>query len=313
MTFDTCQGEERDVIIYSMVATPAKDLLNYIFPVSIDNVGDRVEEQLKAQRLNVGFSRAKETMHFFVSKPVEDFKGSIGRALMHFKSALDAGEVADPEQTDPRSPMERKVLDWIQKTEFFQHHRDRVAITPQFRVGDYLKQLDPFYSHPAYRCDFLVRFNGDTRVVNVIVEYDGFEHHFENHAQVDSSTYPLYYRPEDLERQLVLESYGYKFLRVNRFNLGRDPVVALSGRLEELVANAQSEVESSAIKKLRQTQEELAGGDAKHCGKCKKVKKLADFFDRKLQGGKGGYGRICTDCKAASAPAGARYRFGRWR
>lgn len=312
MTFDTCQGEERDVIIYSMVATRDKDLLNYIFPVTIENVGDRVEEQLKAQRLNVGFSRAKETMHFFISKPVEEFKGSIGRALMHFKSALDAGEVADPENTDPRSPMERKVLDWIQKTAFFQHHRDRVAITPQFRIGDYLKQLDPYYNHPAYRCDFLVRFDGNTRVVNVIVEYDGFEHHFENHAQVDSATYPSYYRPEDLERQLVLESYGYKFLRVNRFNLGRDPVATLSSRLEELVASAQSEAESSAIKKLRQTQEALAGGDAKHCGKCKKVKKLVDFFDRKLQGGNGGYGRICADCKAASAPPGAR-RFGRWR
>lgn len=312
MTFDTCQGEERDVIIYSMVATRETDLLNYIFPVKIDNVGDRVEEQLKAQRLNVGFSRAKETMHFFVSKPVEEFKGSIGRALLHFKSTVEAGEVADPEQTDPRSPMERKVLDWIQKTAFFQHHHDRVAVTPQFRVGDYLKQLDPYYHHPAYRCDFLLRYDGDAKTVNVIIEYDGFEHHFENHSQVDASTYPAYYRPEDLERQLVLESYGYKFLRLNRFNMGRDPVTALSKRLEDLVASAQTEAESSAIKKLRETQEALAGGDAKHCGKCKKVKKLDDFFDHKLQGGKGSYGRICADCKAASAPAGA-LRFGRWR
>ena len=39
MTFDTCQGEERDLIIYSMVATPENDVLNYVFPVSL--TGDR--------------------------------------------------------------------------------------------------------------------------------------------------------------------------------------------------------------------------------------------------------------------------------
>lgn len=55
MTFDSCQGEERDVIIYSMVATPSHDVLNYVFPVSLDNVGERAEEALKIQRLNVGF------------------------------------------------------------------------------------------------------------------------------------------------------------------------------------------------------------------------------------------------------------------
>ncbi|MBI4720982.1 MAG: hypothetical protein HY770_07155, partial [Chitinivibrionia bacterium] len=37
MTFDTCQGEERDMVIYSMVATPTQDLLNYVFPVSLEN------------------------------------------------------------------------------------------------------------------------------------------------------------------------------------------------------------------------------------------------------------------------------------
>jgi len=31
MTFDTCQGEERDYIFYSMVATKEKDRLNWIF------------------------------------------------------------------------------------------------------------------------------------------------------------------------------------------------------------------------------------------------------------------------------------------
>ena len=32
MTFDTCQGEEREIIFYSLVATAEKDRLAYVFP-----------------------------------------------------------------------------------------------------------------------------------------------------------------------------------------------------------------------------------------------------------------------------------------
>ena len=31
------------------------------------------------------------------------------------------------------------------------------------------------------------------------------------------------------------ESYGYTFLRINRFNLGKDPVVTLNERIEKIV------------------------------------------------------------------------------
>jgi len=83
-SFDTCQGEERDMIIYSMVATRERDVLNYIFPVSL-GINEDENDNLKAQRLNVGFSRAKEGMIFVLSKEPEEFKGSIGQALMHYK------------------------------------------------------------------------------------------------------------------------------------------------------------------------------------------------------------------------------------
>jgi superfamily I DNA and/or RNA helicase len=68
MTFDTCQGEERDIILYSMVATQVSDKLAYVFPKSLDEA-EEVDHVLRLQRLNVGFSRAKEQIHFFVSKP----------------------------------------------------------------------------------------------------------------------------------------------------------------------------------------------------------------------------------------------------
>ncbi len=313
MTFDTCQGEERDVIFYSMVATSAHDVLNYVFPVDIEAAAERVEEALKAQRLNVGFSRAKECIHFVLSKPVEQFRGSVARAIMHYRNVLEEKSLPEAEDTDQASPMERKVLDWIQKTQFFQKHEDRLELIAQFPIGDYLRQLDPYYQHPAYRCDFLLRHYGEERTTNIIIEYDGFAEHFVEHGQIHEGNYDQYYRPEDIERQMVIESYGYKFLRLNRFNLGRDPITTLSKRLFDLINSTSTGQEPEAVVRIRQTAENLAHGDAKHCRKCGKVKPVKAFFDPRLQGGKGGQGQICMDCKRGKVAGLSGKRQKRWR
>ncbi len=57
MTFDTCQGEERDVIFYSMVATGESDRLWGVFIKDLADVDLEEESKIRAQRLNVGFSR----------------------------------------------------------------------------------------------------------------------------------------------------------------------------------------------------------------------------------------------------------------
>ena len=110
LTFDTCQGLEREIVIYSMVETVERRILNYIFPITIEGIEDTVEEKLKAQRLNVGLSRAQEMMWFVLSKPVADFNGSIGTALRHYEGRLKEGDTAVAAQTDPKSKMESKVL-----------------------------------------------------------------------------------------------------------------------------------------------------------------------------------------------------------
>ncbi len=297
MTFDTCQGEERDVIFYSMVATPTHDVLNYVLPVNLENAEERVEEALKFQRLNVGFSRAREKIHFVLSKPVERYCGSIGRVLMHYKTLLEDRTVPEAGETDLNSPMERKVLDWIIKTPFYQCNEERLELFAQFPIGDYLRQLDPTYQHPAYRCDFLLRFRSDDRTINVILEYDGFQEHFTDHKKIHASNYDAYYRPEDIERQMVLESYGYKFLRINRFNLGNDPVATLSDRLYTLIDAATKEEDVQVVTRIRNGANDLSDGTAKHCRKCDQVKPKESFFDPRLRGGQGGYGQICMDCK----------------
>jgi hypothetical protein len=294
MTFDTCQGEERDVILYSMVATRASDRLNYVFPRSLDEA-DEVDHVLRQQRLNVGFSRAKECIHFFVSKPLEEFSGAIGQALQHFRSTLERGKTAPGiADTDPRSPMEKKVLAWIYATSFVQKFGQYVTVDPQFRLGDYLRQLDPTYHHPSYKVDFLVKVVRD-KSVSIIIEYDGFKEHFTNLDEVDASNYGVYMKPEDVERQKVLESYGYRFLRLNRFNLGKDPVRTLDERLVQIAQDAVLSTKPHAfVEEVKHQATSLANGDMQQCSVCGEVKVIAEFRDMKLASG---YGRKCKTCK----------------
>jgi len=305
MTFDSCQGEERKIIFYSMVATAKDDALNYVFPVDLADAEERVEEKLKVQRLNVGFSRAEEMIWFVTSKPLEAFKGSIGRVLNHYNNLLLKGDVS-ADLTDQNSPMEAKVLDWLQKTPFFQKHRDRVEILPQFPIGDYLRQLDPTYKHPAWRVDFLVTYVSDSGSASIVIEYDGFEYHFQKGKEVNVGTHERYMLETDIERQLTLESYGYRFLRINRFNLGDDPVTTLSDRLSRLIETLDDENEVQSVEEMQALAGGLASKELKPCSKCSGIKPQHDFFDPALKGGAGAIGRVCMDCKktAASEKAG---------
>ena len=323
MTFDSCQGEERKIIFYSMVATAEHDALNYVFPVDLADAEEKVEEKLKVQRLNVGFSRAEEMIWFVTSKPIADFKGSIGRVLNHYNNLLIKGDVA-PDRTDANSPMEAKVLDWLQKTPFYQQNRDSVEILPQFPIGDYLRQLDPTYKHPAWRVDFLVTVLTAKGMARIVIEYDGFEHHFQKGKEVNIGSHERYLLEADVERQLTLESYGYRFLRINRFNLGKDPVQTLSDRLERLVEKLSDDNEVIAVEEVQAMAGGLASKELKECIRCSSIKPLRDFFDLTLNGGAGSNGRVCMACKKTDAatkaakpsPSGRRGRRGyrrRWR
>ena len=319
MTFDTCQGEERNIIFYSMVATPGQDALNYIFPLSLENAQESVEEKLRVQRLNVGFSRAQEMIWIVHSMPLDGFRGAIGQALNYYASVLAKNDV-HADQTDASSPMEAKVLDWLQKTAFIQKNLDRIEILPQFPIGDYLRQLDPTYRHPAWRVDFLVTFQSDKGPVHIVIEYDGFEHHFQTGINVHVGNHERYLVEADVERQLTLESYGYRFLRINRFNLGKDPVVTLSDRLFGLVEAAGGEPISASVVHVQNQAAGLVNKDLKPCTRCGAIQEQAAFFDPALKEGVGGFGRVCMSCKSQAvnaAAATARSRVGRrsrrWR
>lgn len=248
----------------------------------------------------MGFSRAKETIHFVLSKDIDQFKGTVREVLRHYTKVLaESRALPTVDEVDPNSPMEAQVLHWLRDTAFYRENAERIEVVPQFPIGDYLKQLDPYYEHPRYRVDFLVLFEDRSgRKIPVIIEYDGFREHFRQDAPVDQTNYEHYYREEDVERQFVLESYGYNFLRVNRFNLGQDPVVTLSDRLYRLVGTRSTEAAPSehteAVNNMVQA---LESGEAKLCAKCGKPKLKREFRRPEL---KSGYGRYCNNCNRRS-------------
>jgi AAA domain len=318
MTFDSCQGEERKIIFYSMVATRTEDALNYVFPVTLADAEEKVEEKLKVQRLNVGFSRAEEMIWFVLSKPVAEFKGVIGTVLNHYGNILLKGDIS-AERTDPNSPMEAKVLDWIQKTAFYQSHRNQIEILPQFPIGDYLRQLDPTYKHPSWRVDFLITFMSDLGLARIVIEYDGFEYHFQKGKNVNTGSHERYMLESDIERQLTLESYGYRFLRINRFNLGSDPIQTLSDRLSGMVEQLSDDGSIAEVEQMQAMAGGLVSKELKPCSKCGAIKPLNDFYDKALNNGSGAVGRVCLNCKQAknyrssSNSRGGRSWRRRWR
>ncbi len=231
MTFDTCQGEERDYILYSMVAKPSEDKHWTIFPVSMEEslkIGK--EFGTREQRLNVGFSRAKETIHFVLSKPVLEYWGEVKTALLYYETALNT-TTHQIGGTDEKSAMEPLVQNYFYQTEFYQNNKDELELVPQFPLGEYLKSLDRNYSHPMYKVDFLLTFGKQ----KIVIEYDGFTEHFTDLDEVNESNYDSYLKADDVYRQKVLEGYGYKFLRLNKFNLGKEPIKQLDGLLANVV------------------------------------------------------------------------------
>jgi len=302
MNFDSCQGEERDVIFYSLVATREKDRLAHIFPASMDSAADDIEYNLRLQRLNVGFSRAKERIVIVHSKPLDEYKSAIKTALFHYQSALTrAQQLPAPGEVDPNSPMELKVLGWLSQAPIIQELGRWVEVHAQFPMGDYLRSLDPTYDHPAYRVDFLLRINAGREVHHLVVEYDGFEYHFktDRRREIDQGNWQSYLTESDIERERVLESFGVKMIRLNRFVLKGNPVQVidelLRQRLEHLRAAAdEHELLEQTKNQASEAETGLSEGTHKHCKKCDSVKPLETF---RANEAKSGYGRLCSGCR----------------
>ena len=310
MTFDTCQGEERQIVYYSMVATKNIDKLNWIFPTDLtrtdlEELGDK-----KAQRLNVGLSRVQEKMVFVLSKKPDDFNKEIGNAIRFIHNIYDSEEkLPKKSQLDPKSPMEAKVLDWFKQTSFYLENKDKIEVKSQFPIGEYFKQLYMEYNHPKFVVDFLVIYNSDGKTKQSVIEYDGLKDHFENTDLITDSNYEDYYTVEHEERQKTLETYGVNFIRLNRFNISDNPVKYLDQKLKETFKK-NGKINTSQYK-IQESIQKTNDGEKKYCDRCKKLKDLKSFKDNSLSSG---VGIVCMSCKKnpgkkrRSVPARQEYK-----
>ena len=165
---------------------------------------------------------------------------------------------------------------------------------PQFEIGKYLKQLDPNYDHPEYKVDFLLVVpDGVSRDKKIIIEYDGFYEHFTSPDLVNKYNFRNYYSDDDVYREKVLVSYGCKFLRINKFNVGNHPIQTLDERLSNLLK--EDYIYNPLFRKIDKNYENLQSGEMKECPKCKEVRTLEEFRDSSLITG---FGRFCVFCKS---------------
>jgi hypothetical protein len=184
-----------------------------------------------------------------------------------------------------------------------------VSLVPQFNIGEYLRQLDPTraYQHPKYKVDFLLVYRSEKgREHKIVIEYDGFKEHFTNYGEVNEFNYSQYYTPEDVYRQKTLESYGYKFIRINKFNSGKNPVETLNKRLEASIAGKNGDVD--VLKSIHETIDSIQNYGAKECPRCKMIRESEEFRDPACSTG---YGRLCVYCKGIKSVEGDASTAGR--
>jgi len=214
------QGEERDIVYYSFVEDNkiGNADLRTIYP-TIGGTADNIRS-LKMQRLNVGFSRAKDTMVFIHSMDIGQYSNSrLGDALKLYKQLAETTK--DNYIKDEAifgSPAEKNLYALLTQTEFYRKNVSKIMIVPQFPIGEYIQRIYHRYM-PKFRVDFLVTLADGGKEQSLILEYDGVEFHTKNPEIVTKYNFTQEYLEYDIQRQLELESYGYRFLRINKFTL----------------------------------------------------------------------------------------------
>ena len=175
--------------------------------------------------------------------------------------------------------------------------KHRPEIQTQFEIGKYLASIDDKYEHPLYRVDFLLRFSVNDVTRDIIIEYDGFEFHFENRSEIDAGNWKHFLKESDIEREHILESYGYKTIRLNKFNVGDNPADTISDAVEELLKEFDvggDALIKQVVEDTAAAHEGLISGTYKVCRKCDQNKPKEEFANPNTSTG---YGRFCQDCQ----------------
>lgn len=180
---DGFQGDERDVILYSL----SYDAHN--MPQSA--ISARMSDQAHVQgMLNVAFTRARDEVHVFHSAPIEAFAFADGRP----GALTDWLRHCSGMQATPRAAVAGARL-------------GRVDSQFEEDVAAGLRELGlrVFHQYPAcgFHIDLVVERAADD--VRVAVECDGERYHLDEHGELNT---------EDIERQAIVERAGWRVVRI---------------------------------------------------------------------------------------------------
>lgn len=181
------QGDERDIVIYSMVISDPSEKRRYI---SLAGEGGEITRELSEGRVNVAFTRAKQQVHVVTSLNPEQWPDGIW-----IKRYL--------EYVDDFGRGSRLLQDGVDETKFDSNfERDFYLLLKPYLDENYILQNQ--VESCGYKLDFaLLHRNSSKRLA---IECDG-PTHFE---QESDDTYVQ----SDWERQSVLEAAKWEFYRV---------------------------------------------------------------------------------------------------
>ncbi len=203
VTPDGFQGDERDVILYSLSWD------NNIMPRQ--SLSQRQRNHPHEQgMLNVAFTRARDEIHIFHSAPIETFTladgrpGTLTRWLQHCASVQAAGR---PKLANSRI--------------------GQVDSEFEAEVAVALRARGIFVLHQYPACGFHIDLVCEKDGARVAVECDGERYHLDEHGQP---------KVEDIEREATLRRAGWRVIRVPYRKWLRDRDVELAkilGALDE--------------------------------------------------------------------------------
>jgi very-short-patch-repair endonuclease len=216
---DGFQGDERDVILYSL-SYDANEM-------GRESLSARQSEREHIQgMLNVAFTRARDEIHIFHSAEIPEFgmadgTGTIKDWLTHC-AALNGVRAArsvglENQFALAQSQFEQEVMSAL--------HRKGVNVRAQF---------------PS--CGFFIDIVAELEGNRIAVECDGEIWHLDEHGQL---------KAEDIERQEILERAGWNVVRIPYRSWREDPEIQVRKMIDELAATGKEDTPTDVQEKAK--------------------------------------------------------------
>ena len=224
------QGDERDAIIITPGYAPG---LDGVMPLQFGTLNRQGGER----RLNVAASRAKEYMHLITSMRSTDIelKRTKSTSIGLLKSYLDfmenSGRITEPEVgfNTATTPFEAEIKESLEAR----------GLIVECQVGD-----------SGFKIDFAIRDPKSNKYL-LAIEADGATYHSSEYA-----------RERDYMRQRILESRGWRFVRIWSTDWWRDPESQVRRVLAALEGNSPILIGAKDEQRVNKTSEPVFSSNA---------------------------------------------------